>query len=61
MGLLALAAPLLDKPFTRGQIAVLMRKGQEDLLEVVNTTIREMKADGRLKALHNRYGLRYAY
>ena len=56
-----LAAPLLDKPFTRGQIAVLMRKGQEDLLEVVNTTIREMKADGRLKALHNRYGLQYAY
>ena len=56
-----LAAPLLDKPFTRGQIAVLMRKGQDDLLELVNTTIREMKADGSLKALHDKYGLQYAY
>jgi len=56
-----LAAPLLDKPFTRGQIGVLMRKGQEDLLEVVNTTIRQMKADGRLKALHEKYSLQYAY
>ena len=56
-----LAAPLLDKPFTRGQIGVLMRKGQEDLLDVVNTTIGQMKADGRLKALHQKYGLQYAY
>lgn len=56
-----LAAPLLDKPFTRGHIGVLMRKGQEDLLELVNTTIRKMKADGSLKALHEKYGLQYAY
>lgn len=51
-----LAAPLLNKPFTRGQIGVLMRKGQEDLMDVVNTTIRQMKADGSLKALHEKYG-----
>ena len=56
-----LAAPLLDKPFTRGQIGVLMRKGQEDLMDVVNATIRQMKADGRLKALHEKYGLQYAF
>ena len=56
-----LAAPLLDQPFTRGEIGVLMRKGQEDLLDVVNTTIRQMKANGTLKALHEKYGLRYAY
>ena len=56
-----LAAPLLDKPFTRGQIGVLMRKGQKDLMDVVNTTIRQMKADGRLKALHEKYGLQYAF
>lgn len=56
-----LAAPLLDKPFTRGEIGVLMRKGQEDLLDVVNTTIRQMKADGSLKALHEKYGLQYAF
>ena len=56
-----LAAPLLDKPFTRGQIGVLMRKGQDDLMDVVNATIRQMKADGRLKALHEKYGLQYAF
>ena len=56
-----LAAPLLDKPFTRGQIGVLMRKGQDDLMDAVNATIRQMKADGRLKALHEKYGLQYAF
>lgn len=56
-----LAAPLLDKPFTQGQIGVLMRKGQDDLLESVNVTIEELKADGTLKALHQKYGLHYAY
>lgn len=56
-----LAAPLLDKPFTHGEIGVLMRKGQGDLLKKVNGTIREMKKDGSLKALHTRYGLIYAY
>ena len=56
-----LAAPLLDKPFTRGQIGVLMRKGQEDLLDVVNTTISRMKTDGSLRQLHEKYGLIYAY
>jgi len=56
-----LAAPLLDKPFTHGQIGVLMRKGQEDLLQMVNNTIRRMKADGSLRRLHEKYGLVYAY
>lgn len=56
-----LAAPLLDQPFTRGEIGVLMRKGQEDLLDAVNTTIRRMKADGSLKTLHQKYGLVYVY
>jgi len=56
-----LAAPLLSQPFTHGQIGVLMRKGQEDLLQMVNNTIRQMKADGSLRALHEKYGLVYAY
>ena len=56
-----LAAPLLDSPFTHGQIGVLMQKGREDLMERVNRTIREMKADGRLKKLHEKYGLVYGY
>jgi len=56
-----LVAPLLNKPFTHGQIGVLMRKGQEDLLQIVNNTIRRMKSDGSLRRLHEKYGLVYAY
>lgn len=56
-----LAAPLLNTPFTHGEIGVLMQKGQEDLLQVVNNTIRRMKTDGTLRRLHEKYGLIYAY
>lgn len=56
-----LAAPLLNEPFTHGEIGVLMRKGQDDLLQMVNATIQQMKADGRLRKLHDKYGLVYAY
>ena len=56
-----LAAPLLNKPFTHGEIGVLMRKGQEDLLQLVNDVIRQMKSDGSLRLLHEKYGLVYAY
>jgi len=56
-----LAAPLLNAPFTHGEIGVLMRKGQNDLLQVVNNTIRQMKSDGTLRSLHEKYGLVYAY
>lgn len=56
-----LAAPLLNNPFTHGFIGVLMRKGQEDLLKVVNEVIEEKKADGSLRRLHDKYGLVYAF
>ena len=56
-----LAAPLLNAPFNHGEIGVLMQKGQEDLLQMVNTTIRQMKADGSLRKLHEKYGLVYAF
>ena len=56
-----LAAPLLNAPFNHGEIGVLMRKGQEDLLQMVNATIRQMKADGSLRKLHEKYGLVYAF
>ena len=56
-----LAAPLLNAPFTHGEIGVLMQKGQEDLLQVVNNVIRQMKSDGSLRKLHEKYGLVYAY
>jgi len=56
-----LAAPLLNEPFTHGEIGVLMQKGQDDLLQMVNNTIRRVKADGTLRSLHEKYGLVYAY
>lgn len=56
-----LAAPLLDKPFTNGYIGVLMRKGQDDLLDAVNNVIEQMKADGSLRKLHEKYGLVYSF
>ena len=56
-----LAAPLINTPFTHGEIGVLMRKGQDDLLLIVNNTIRQMKSDGTLRRLHEKYRLVYAY
>ena len=56
-----LAAPLINAPFTHGEIGVLMQKGQEDLLQMVNNVIRQMKSDGTLRKLHEKYGLVYAY
>lgn len=56
-----LAAPLLDAPFTHGEIGVLMRQGQDDLLVLVNSIIRQMKSDGTLRQLTEKYGLVYAY
>ena len=56
-----LAAPLLNKPFTHGEIGMLMRKGQEDLLQLVNDVIQQLKSDGSLRQLHEKYGLVYAY
>ncbi|MBO4464275.1 MAG: transporter substrate-binding domain-containing protein [Prevotella sp.] len=56
-----LAAPLLATPFTHGEIGVLMRKGQDDLLDLVNALITQMKTDGTLRELHEKYGLVYDY
>ena len=56
-----LAAPLLSAPFTHGQIGVLMRKGQDDLLALVNAIIQRMKSDGSLRRLHEKYGLVYDF
>ena len=56
-----LAAPLVNEPFTHGEIGVLMRKGQDDLLALVNAVIAQMKADGTLRQLHEKYRLVYSY
>ncbi len=52
-----LAAPLLKEPFTRGEIGVLMRKGQDDLLAFVNIVLDRMAADGTLDSLKEKHGL----
>lgn len=52
-----LAAPLLDEPFTHGEIGILMRRGQDDLLDFVNGALRRMSEDGTLDALKSRHGL----
>ena len=56
-----LAAPLLNEPFTHGEIGVLMQKDKEDLLQMVNNKIQIMKANGTLRRLHEKYGLVYVY
>ena len=56
-----LAAPLLNEPFTHGQIGILMKQGQTDLLQIADNIIRKMKSDGTLRRLHEKYGLIYAY
>ena len=52
-----LAAPLIDKPFTHGEIGVLMRQGQDDLLAFVNDALDRMASDGSLDTLKAKHGL----
>ena len=53
-----LAAPLLSKPFKHGEIGILMRKGQNDLLQMVNGIIRKMKRNGTLRRLKKEWGVK---
>ena len=46
-----LAAPLIQDPFTRGQLGFLMPKGSEELLDYVNAFIEEERKSGRLEEL----------
>ena len=50
-----LAAPLIDAPFTQGQLGVLMPKGSEDLLAFVNDFLAEERETGRLDELAEKY------
>ncbi|MCF0211652.1 MAG: transporter substrate-binding domain-containing protein [Bacteroidales bacterium] len=56
-----LSAPLLTTPFTNGLIGALMRKGDVDLLERVNSIINRCKQDGTLQRLHEKYGFNYGF
>ena len=48
-------ADVMITEITHGEIGVLMRRGQEDLLLFVNHVIAQMKADGTLRALIEKY------
>ena len=56
-----LAAPLINSPFTNGEIGVLMQKNKPELLAKVNAVLQQMKQDGTLRTLHEKYGLVYGY
>lgn len=56
-----LAAPLIATPFTGSYVGVLMRKGQDDLLDAVNRIIGQMKSDGSLRMLHEKYNFIYSF
>ena len=50
-----LAAPLLNKPFTRGELGFLLPPGSESLLEFVNAFIARERESGRLDELGKIY------
>ena len=50
-----LAAPLIQEPFTRGELGVLMPEGSETLLAFVNAFLAEERASGRLEELARTY------
>jgi ABC-type amino acid transport substrate-binding protein len=54
-----LAAPLIYEPFTNGQLGALMPKGSEDLLDYVNTFLKEEKDSGRIDELADKYIYRH--
>ncbi len=56
-----LASPLLENPFTHGEIGVLAKKSKSALVDFINKTIAEMKKSGELKTLCEKYSLVYVY
>ena len=50
-----LAAPLINDPFTRGQLGALLPNGSEELLEYVNAFIAKERESGRLEELAQQY------
>lgn len=50
-----LAAPLLQRPFTHGELGVLMAQGSEDLLDFVNSFLAAARESGRLDELAETY------
>ncbi len=50
-----LAAPLMDKPFTRHSCGILMQKGDQEFLNYINFVLAELRMDGTLGQLEAKY------
>ena len=50
-----LAAPLIDKPFTKHSCGILMQKGDQEFLNYINFVLAELRMDGTLEQLENKY------
>lgn len=50
-----LAAPLMDEPFSQGEIGALMNEGSEGLLDYVNDFLAREERSGRLDELRDTY------
>ena len=50
-----LAAPLIDKPFTKHSCGILMQKGDQEFLNYINFVLAEIRMDGTLEKLENKY------
>lgn len=50
-----IAAPLVDKPFTKGQFGVLMQQGDQDFVNYINFLIEDFKNDGTIDRLYKKY------
>jgi len=50
-----LAAPLINQPFTRHSCGILMQKGDQDFLNYINFVLDELRMDGTLEKLENKY------
>ena len=50
-----LAAPLINEPFTRHSCGILMQKGDQEFLNYINFVLAELRMDGTLDELENKY------
>ncbi|MBQ7629313.1 MAG: transporter substrate-binding domain-containing protein, partial [Selenomonadaceae bacterium] len=50
-----LAAPLINEPFTRHSCGILMQKGDQEFLNYINFVLDELRMDGTLDKLENKY------
>ena len=50
-----LAAPMVDRPFTIHSCGALMMKGDQEFLNYINFVFAELRADGTMAKLEEKY------